>query len=225
MKEETALRTEMIWVCRKLEEKGLIAASDGNVSCRLGENRLLITPSGKAKGELRPLDMLLVDLEGSVLAGDGKPSSEIRMHLLVYRKRPDVEAVVHAHPPMLTALTLANVPFPADVLPEVWLAIGPVPTAPYATPTTEEVPASITPFVEDHKAMLLERHGSLTFGRSPKEAYLRVEKLEHAAHTLFYAYQLNRGLPSPLSEAQKTKLSSLLHRTSGGSRALDDVKE
>jgi L-fuculose-phosphate aldolase len=112
---------------------------------------------------------------------------------------------------MLTAFTLAKVPFPADVLPEVWLTIGPVPTAPYATPTTEEVPASISPFVEDHKAVLLERHGSLTFGRNLKEAYMRVEKMEHAANTLFYACQLNQGLPASLSEAQKEKLSGLLH--------------
>jgi L-fuculose-phosphate aldolase len=211
MKEETALRMEMVWVCGKLEEKGLIAASDGNVSRRLGKSRLLITPSGKPKGELKPLDMLLVDLAGNVLAGKGKPSSEMRMHLLVYRERPDVEALVHAHPPMLTALTLAGIPFLAEALPEVWLTIGPVPTAPYATPTTEEVPASIAPFVEGHQAMLLERHGSLTFGRNLKEAYLRVEKLEHAAHTLFYAHQLNRAMPSPLSDAQREKLAGLFH--------------
>jgi L-fuculose-phosphate aldolase len=210
MKDETVLRTELIWVCKKLEEKGLIAASDGNVSCRLGKDRLLITPSGKAKGDLKPLDLLTVDLRGNVLAGSGKPSSEIRMHLLVYQERPDVHAVVHAHPPMLTAFTLAGIPFLADALPEVLLTIGPVPTAPYATPTTEEVPASIAPLVADHNAMLLERHGSITFGRDLEEAYMRTEKLEHAAHTLFYAHQLNRKLPSPLSKAQKEKLFGLI---------------
>jgi L-fuculose-phosphate aldolase len=207
MKDETALRSEMARVCRKIEERGLIAAADGNVSCRLGKDQLLITPGGKAKGELRPLDMMLVSLDGKLLAGQGKPSSEIRMHLLVYERRPDVVAVVHAHPQMLTALTLAGVPFMADVLPEVWLTIGSVPTVPYATPGTEEVPSSIAPFVDGHQALLMERHGSLTFGRSLKEAYMRVEKLEHAARTLYFAYCLNHRFPSSLSEVQKQKLA------------------
>ena len=129
-----ALRKEMVRVCRKLSAKGLIAASDGNVSCRAGNDLLLITPGGRSKGSVEPPDLLLVDHEGTVHEGAGKPSSELRMHLLAYRRRPDVNAVVHAHPPMLTALTLAGIPFRADVLPEVWLTIGPVPTAPYATP-------------------------------------------------------------------------------------------
>jgi L-fuculose-phosphate aldolase len=209
MKEETRLRTELVDVCRKLAEKGLIAATDGNVSCRVGEDRLLITPSGIAKGELKAVDLLLVDLQGAVLAGGAKPSSEARMHFLIYKKRPDVHAVVHAHPPLLTAFTLAGVPFVAEALPEVWLTIGAVPTASYATPSTEEAPDSITGFVEDCQAILLERHGSLTFGKNLKEAYMRLEKLEHAAHTLFYAQLLTRCPPEPLPEDALAKLASL----------------
>lgn len=206
MREETALRSELIWVCCRLQNKGLIAATDGNVSCRLEEDRLLITPAGKAKGELKPVDLLIVDLQGKLISGCGKPSSEIRMHLIVYQKRQDVQAVVHAHPPMLTAYTLAGVPFMAEALPEVWMSIGSVPTAPYATPSTKEVPEAISPFIEGHQAILMERHGSLTVGRSLKEAYMRLEKLEHAAHTLFYARLLKKNAPVPLPEDALRKL-------------------
>lgn len=209
MKEETRIRVEMIAVCRRLEEKGLIAATDGNVSCRIGADRLLVTPSGKSKGALEPIDLLLVNSQGEVVVGRDRPSTEMRMHLEVYRCRTDVSAVVHAHPPMLTALTLTNTPFVAESLPEVWLTFGPVPTAPYATPGTAEVPEAIAPFLEQHQAVLLERHGSLTFGRSLDEAYRLLEKLEHAAQTLFYARLLSGRLPSPLSKDALEKLERM----------------
>ena len=209
MKEENSARVEVIAVCRKLAEKDLIAATDGNVSCRVGEGRLLVTPSGKPKGELKPVDLLLLDLDGQVLAGREKPSSEIRMHLEVYRRRADVAAVVHAHPAMLTAFTLAGIPFVAEALPEVWLTFGPVPTAPYATPCTAEVPEALAPFLEQHQAILLERHGSLTLGRTLKEAYLRLEKLEHAARILYFAHLLSNAPPSPLSGEALAKLEKL----------------
>jgi L-fuculose-phosphate aldolase len=209
MKEEISARMELIAVCRKLAEKDLIAATDGNVSCRVEEDRLLVTPSAKPKGELKPLDLLLLDLHGEVLAGREKPSSEIRMHLEVYRRRAEVSAVVHAHPPMLTALTLAGIPFEAKALPEIWLTFGPVPTAPYATPCTAEVPAAIAPFLGRHQAILLERHGSLTLGKSLVEAYLRLEELEHAARILFFAQLLHQAPPSPLPTEALKKLEKL----------------
>jgi L-fuculose-phosphate aldolase len=213
MKEETRVRIELISVCKKLAERGLVAATDGNVSCRIGREKLLITPGGKPKGRLDPMDLLLLDLAGNVLAGPGKPSSEVRMHLEVYRCRADVAAVVHAHPVMLTALTLAGIPFEARALPEVWLTLGPVPTAPYATPCTDEVPEAIAPFLEGHQAILLDRHGSLTMGRSLEEAYLRLEKLEHAAHVLFFAGMLGKASPSPLPDEALAKLEQLeFHR-------------
>jgi len=213
MLSETRKREDLIWVCQQLEEQGLVAASDGNVSCRVGSQRLLITPSGMRKGELKPLDLILIDLNnGNVLAGRGRASSEIQMHLLVYHKRADVEAVVHAHPPLLTAFTLAGIPFAADVLPEVWLTIGPVPTAPYATPSTGELPEALNPFIECSQAILMERHGSLTLGSSLKEAYMRLEKLEHAAHTLLYSYLLQGRFPEPLSEMALARLAEILKK-------------
>lgn len=211
MMTETCMREELIGVCRRLDGAGLIAATDGNVSCRLAADRILITPSGTRKAELTPLDLVLVDLnDGSVIAGQGRASSEILVHFLVYRRRPEVMAVVHAHPPLLTAYTLAGMPFRADVLPEVWLTIGPVPTAPYATPTTEELANSIDPLIEHHQAILLERHGSVTFGCNLKEACMRLEKLEHAAHTLLYSSLLAGRPPKSLSKAALRQLAALL---------------
>lgn len=212
MKKDSSARQEVIAVCRKLAEKGLIAATDGNVSCRVAAGRLLVTPSGKPKGALKPADLILLDEQGEVLEGRDRPSSEIRMHLEVYHRRPDVAAVVHAHPPMLTAFTLAGTPFLAEALPEVWLTFGAVPTVPYATPSTAEVPAAIAPFLEKHLALLLERHGSLTLGSTLDEAYLRLEKLEHAARVLFYAKLLGQALPTPLPDEALEKLESLRAR-------------
>lgn len=203
------LGADLIGICRRLCERGLVAATDGNVSCRCEDGTILITPSGVAKGELEQTDLLRLDERGQVLAGVGKPSSEFRMHMAVYSRRPDVSAVVHAHPPMLTAFTLAGMPFTAETLPEVWLTIGPVPTARYATPSTAEVVTAIVPFVADHQAILLERHGSLTMGKDLKEAYLRLEKLEHAAHTLFYSHLLSGRPPAPLPPEALAKLAAL----------------
>lgn len=209
MQEETSLRIAIIAVCQNLAGKELIAATDGNVSCRVGQDRLLVTPSGKPKGALKPFELLLLNDRGEILTGREKPSTEIRMHLEVYRRRPDVRAVVHAHPPMLTALTLAGMSFVAEALPEVWLTIGPVPTAPYATPCTAEVPDAIAPFLEKHHAILLERHGSLTLGTSLNEAYLRLEKLEHAARILYYANLLSKTPPVALPQEALEKLEAL----------------
>jgi len=209
VEEEASLRTEIIAVCQNLAEKNLISATGGNVSCRVGQDRLLVTPSGKPKGTLKPSELLLLNDQGEIQAGRGKPSTEIRMHLEVYRRRPDVRAVVHAHPPMLTALTLAGLPFVAEALPEVWLTVGPVPTAPYATPSTVEVPEAIGPFLARHDAILLERHGSLTLGKSPNEAYLRLDELEHAARILFYANLLSKTPPLPLPQEALEKLEAL----------------
>lgn len=204
---EQVLRMEIVEVCRRLERKGLIAAMDGNVSCRTGENAILITPGGTSKADLKPEELVKTSLEGELIEGTRKPSSEILMHLHVYAKRPDVSAVVHAHPAMATAFTLAGFPFNAKVLPEVWITIGPVPTAPYATPSTAEVPESIAPFVEKHQAILLRRHGALTFGRSAMEAYMRMEKIEHAARILFFASMLeDRKTPFVLMDSEIKRL-------------------
>ncbi len=207
--QERSLRLEIIKVCRKLESKGLIAASDGNVSCRAGQDCILITPSGVSKADLEPEEVAKASMRGELLEGPIRPSSEIRMHLHVYRMRPDVFAVVHAHPPVATASTLAGFPLNSKALPEVWLMLGKVPVAPYATPSTDEVPQSIDPYVLDSRAILLRRHGALTFGGSLMEACMRMEKLEHFAKVLFYASMLeDRKAPVVLMESEIAKLGS-----------------
>lgn len=207
--QELSLRLEIIKVCRKLESKGLIAASDGNVSCRAGEEAILITPSGVSKADMAPDEIAKTSMQGDLLEGPIKPSSEIRMHLHVYRMRPDVSAIVHAHPPMATASTLAGFPLDSKVLPEVWLMLGKVPVAPYATPSTDEVPKSIDPYITGSRAILLCRHGALTFGGGLMEACMRMEKLEHFARILFYASILkDRSTPSALAESEIAKLGS-----------------
>lgn len=208
--QELNLRSEIIKACRRLERKGLIAANDGNVSCRAGENVILITPGGVSKADIEPEDLVKTNIQGEPIGSVQKPSSEIRMHLYVYQNRPDVSAIVHAHPTMATAFTLAGFPFNSKVLPEVWLMLGHVPTAPYATPSTEEVPQSIAPYVEKHWAILLRRHGALTFGANVTEAYMRMEKLEHAANILFFASILeDRKTPVPLYDSEIRKLESI----------------
>ena len=158
---DTRLREELCQVCRLLYDRGYVVGHDGNVSVRLGEGCLLITPSGVSKGRLEP-DMLVVcDLEGRVLEGDRYPSSEMAMHLLIYQERPDVGAVVHAHPPVSTAFAICQKPLKEKYLTETISGLGEVPVAPFAMPSTREVPESIRPFAADHSAVLLANHGVL----------------------------------------------------------------
>lgn len=189
-------RQEMVRIGRLMWERGYVAATDGNLSVRLGGDRLLVTASGYSKGFLSVDDLVIIDLDGRPVAayrGRGqKPSSEILMHLEVYRQRPDVAAVVHAHPPVATAFSIAGVSLARCVLPEVVITLGSIPTAGYATPGTAEMPRSISQAIKDHDALILAHHGSLTVGQTLWEAYLRLEKVEHTAQITLTAQQLGR---------------------------------
>ncbi len=193
---ETRLRRDLVEVCRRLYDRRLIGAGEGNVSCRLGAGSLLVTPSGRSKGHLRPEDLLRVDGAGKVLAGKGRPSTELRMHLAAYAARPDAKAVVHAHPLTAVALTVAGVPAPNDLLPEAVLVLGRIATAPFATPGTDELPASLAPHWGSD-VILLERHGALALGRSLGEAFDRLETLERVARIGLAARALGRCEPLP----------------------------
>jgi L-fuculose-phosphate aldolase len=188
----TVSRQDVIRVCRKLDALGFVPATDGNVSVRLDDRRMLITPSMLRKGDIREAQLLVTDMEGKVLAGRGRPSSEIRMHLYTYRMRPEVKAIVHAHPPFATAFAAAGLDLKAPLLPEVVLTVGPVPLARYATPSTEEVPRSIAPLIKKHQALLLANHGVLALGRNLAEALQRMERVEHLAKITFLARALKR---------------------------------
>ena len=200
-------RKEIIRVCRKLDALGFVPATDGNVSARLDGQRILITPSMLRKGDIRESQLLVTDLEGKVLAGRGKPSSEIKMHLYAYKMRPDVKAMVHAHPPFATAFAAAGLDLRAPLLPEVVLTVGPIPLARYATPSTEEVPRSMAPLIKEHQALLLANHGVLALGRNLEEALQRMERVEHLAKISFLAIALAR--PKYLDKKQLQGLLDL----------------
>lgn len=169
-----------------------MASNDGNVSVRLGERQVLITPSGISKGRMAPENLVLIDLDGNVLesGNGGKPSSETPMHLEVYRNRPEARAVIHAHPVFATALTVAGKEFPADILPEVLLTLGEVPITAYATPSSAEDAEAIRPLIREHAAILLRQHGALTVGVDLEEALIHLERLEHVAEVYWRADML-----------------------------------
>ncbi|MHB8419506.1 MAG: class II aldolase/adducin family protein [Myxococcales bacterium] len=202
---EAERRAQVIRFCGLLHDKGFLAANDGNVSVRLCRDRLLVTPSGTAKAFLTPEDLLVVDGEGRLLEGAGKPTSELAMHLEVLRRRPDVQAVVHAHPPTCIALTLVRHPRLDDVLPEVILGLGRIEVVPYARPQSEALARALSDRIAASDAVILERHGTLTVGRSVAEAYFLTERLEHAAHVLWLAHALGRPAALPEHEARELR--------------------
>lgn len=171
---------------KRLYNKNFVAANDGNISVKVSPNTIICTPTGVSKGFMTPDMMVKMDLNGRVISGHMKPSSEIKMHLRVYKENPEVNAVVHAHPPVATSFAVAGISLEKPIVPEAVIMLGTVPVAPYATPGTEEVPDSIAPYVKDHNAVLLANHGALTWGKDLIEAYFRMESLEHYALMLMY---------------------------------------
>jgi L-fuculose-phosphate aldolase len=200
---EAALRAELVEVCRRLHDRDLIGAGEGNVSARLADGTLLVTPSGVSKGRLAAQDLLVVDLEGRVVRGEGRPSTELRMHLAALAARPDAGAAVHAHPVTAVALTVAGLPPPNDLVPEAAVTLGEVALAPFATPGTDEVPASLAPLLASHDVVLLERHGALALGRTLGEAFDRIETLERVARIALVARLLGRAEPLPAAAIAK----------------------
>ncbi len=183
---------DVVRCCRSLWEVGLIAGTDGNVSVRLGPGRVLVTPRGMIKSELRPDDLVEVDLEGSRTRGYREPTTELDLHLRVYRRREDCGAVVHAHPPTAIGFAVAGQGLPGDVLPEIALLMGEVPCVPYATSGTPALGEAVEPYLDRHVALLLANHGALTWGRDLAQARIRMESLEHGARILLAARALGR---------------------------------
>jgi len=207
------LKEDIVRICRMLHRKNYLAATDGNVSVRLGD-RVFVTPSGVHKGLMEAYQILTVDLEGRVLQGEGQPTSEIRLHLLAYELRPEVQAVVHAHLPYATACTLAGIDLLEPILPEVVITLGGVPTAAYATPGSPEVPEAVRDYLREYDAILLSRHGAMTVGRDVTDAYNKMEKLEHTARVVLAA-RLQGPLP-PLPAAEVEKLRRLREEYKAG---------
>ena len=210
---EYKARAELIEVARSAYDRGYICGTEGNFSIRLDSRRILTTPSGACKARLSPSDFLVTNLEGELepesLKQSKKPSTELRMHLPVYELRADVRAIVHAHPTTAVAFTVAGETLDLPILPEGILALGAVPVAPYATPSTEEVPESIREAARTSNCLMLDHHGALTMGASIHEAYYLLETLEHYAKTLLTAKQL--GGARPLTKEQVEKLFAICH--------------
>ncbi|HDI83095.1 class II aldolase/adducin family protein [bacterium] len=202
MNSEFSLRQKMIEIGKLLEEKGLVVATDGNFSTRLPDGNILITPSGLPKGRLTIDSLVKIDLEGRKVKGTYKPSSEYRMHLEVYRKRQDVNAVVHTHSPYATAFAVSHIPL-EPVVSEAVLTNGHVPVSPYATPSTEEVPRSISAYIEKHNAILLANHGCLAMGKDLDEAFYRAERIEFLARVMFISRLLGGEKKIPQEEIDK----------------------
>ncbi len=197
------LKREIVSVCHRMYALHFIVATDGNVSVRIAEDELMITRSGICKGEMTEDDVITVDFGGRVLEGDGNPSSETYMHIAAYEERPDIAAIVHAHPPTAVAFTIAGRSLAQCIIPEVVLTMGTVPTVPYTTPTTQDVPDAVRRVIRNCDALMLERHGAVCVGMSPKDAFFKLEKLEHAAHVTLMAHQLGRVQTLPPDEVKR----------------------
>lgn len=203
---ESDARRDMVRVCHKMYEKGFISASEGNVSIRLAPNRILMTPSGVHKGFLEAEQIVMVNTAGKMIqTASGlnrklRPTSELSMHLEAYAQRPDIGAVVHAHPKHAIVLSIADIPIAACLIPEVVVFLGLIPTSDYATPSTNENAYAVRQHIGNHDAMVLRRHGSVTVGKDVMQAFMRLETLEHSAEIAFKLAQL--GVNNPLTSDQ-----------------------
>ncbi len=187
-------REDIIETGKRLYARNYVASNDGNISIRLSKEEFLITPSGVSKGYMNPEDLLIVDMKGNVLEGDKKPSSEMKMHREVYLQRPDINAVVHAHPQMATAFAAARRGFDKIILPEIIFSLGKVSLADYGTPTTEQIPEAVAKCIHETDALLLANHGALTAGSDVYDAYYKMETLEHFACIYANVLQLGGGV-------------------------------
>ncbi|MFZ0430363.1 MAG: class II aldolase/adducin family protein [Acidobacteriota bacterium] len=198
-----ALRRDIVEAGRRIYNRNFVAANDGNISARIDGRRVLITPTGVSKGFMKPEDLIVVDYDGHVLEGRRKPSSEMFMHLRIFKERPDIHGVVHAHPPKATGFATAGIPLTQCVLPEVVVTLGGIPLAEYGTPGTEEFYEPVLKYLRDYDAFLLENHGALTIGADVMNAYYRMETLEHFAHIALVALQLGKLQTLKREDVQK----------------------
>ena len=205
--DERSARRAIVETAREIYDRKLSGAADGNLSIRIGADRILTTPSGRHKGKLRDEDIVLVDMAGKPVGRGGKPSSEIALHTEAYKRRPDAGAVIHAHPPMAIAYTLAGGQLSEVLVSEVVFACGQVATAPYTTPTTRDVPDVLGEYLKCYDVVMMSRHGSVTLGPNLETALIRLDALEHTAH--IYAAVRMMGGAQPLPSAEVDRLFAL----------------
>lgn len=184
------IKKEICDIGRRIYENGFVAANDGNISVRVSEDIVLTTPTGVSKGYMTSDMIVTVNMKGEVLDGILRPSSELKMHLRVYKDRKDVKSVIHAHPPYATSHAIAGIPLDKPIMPEAIILLGVVPIAEYGTPSTDEIPEGIAKYLQHHDTILLENHGALTYGDSLINAYFKMESLEFYAKLLTISNQL-----------------------------------
>ena len=189
---EEQVRADIVEAGRRMYSRGYVASNDGNISARLDETRLMTTPKSVSKGFMTPDMMVVVDYDGTKVSGDRDASSELPMHLEIYRNRPDVNGVVHAHPPIATGFAVAGIPLTRAVLAEVITTLGSIPIAEYGTPSTAELPEAVRKYIKAHDGMLLANHGAVTCGPSVMAAYYKMETIEHFAKISLVARLLGR---------------------------------
>ncbi len=206
MTTEAALRDELAVIARRTYDAGFAAATDGNVSARLDDRTILISPSGCCLGELQPVDLIPVDLDGqpfTALPPGTRPTSEFRMHLAAYQARPDIAAVLHAHPPVTIAFSIAGRSLESCVIPEVIVGLGTIPTVDYTTPTTPETAAAVGRAIARRDALVLEHHGTVTVATTITGAFYKLDKVEHSAKILLAAHQLGEVRDLPPAEVER----------------------
>ena len=201
---ERRLREDIVRFGRMVHERGFVAGMSGNLSVRLDHKRILVTPTCMSKGAMQPSDIVTVDMEGHRISGRHHVTSEIGMHLLIYRLRPDIKAVVHAHPPTATGFAAAGVALTQPLLCEVVIGLGCVPLARYGTPGTPELAATLEPFVREYDAILMSNHGVVAYGDTIEHAYMKMETVEHFAQIALVTHLLGRQ--QPLTDADLEKL-------------------
>jgi len=207
MSSERQYRGQIVHFGRMLHERGYVAATDGNLSVRLSDERILATPTCMSKGMLRPTDIVTVDMDGHQLTGRRTASSELGMHLLIYKLRPDVRAIVHAHPPTATGFAAAGMALNQPLVCEVVIGLGSIPLAGYGTPGTSELTESLEPLIPQYDAILMSNHGVVAYGESLDQAYMKMETVEHFAQIALVTHLLGRQQPLGEPELQKLNLA------------------
>ncbi|MGD0757971.1 MAG: class II aldolase/adducin family protein [Candidatus Sulfotelmatobacter sp.] len=203
MSSERKHREEIVRYGRTLHERGLVAAMDGNLSVRLKNDNILVTPTCVSKGNMRAADMVVVDMDGHRVSGRRNVTSEIGMHLLIYRMRPDIQAIVHAHPPTATGFAAAGIALTQPLVCEVVMGLGCIPLARYGTPGTSELARTLEPFVPHYDAILMSNHGVVAYGDTLERAYMKMETVEHFAQIALVTHLLGRQQPLQEVEVQK----------------------
>jgi L-fuculose-phosphate aldolase len=207
MPTERKYREEIVHYGHMLHQRGFVAAMDGNLSVRLGNDRILVTPTCVSKGAMRTGDMVIVDPEGRRVSGRRNVTSEIGMHLLIYRMRPDIQAIVHAHPPTATGFAAAGMALTEPLVCEVVMGLGCIPLARYGTPGTSELAQTLEPYVPDYDAILMSNHGVVTYGDTLEHAYMKMETVEHFAQIALVTHLLGRQQPLKETEIEKLMLA------------------